>query len=129
MKVDLRFICATNKEPLEEVAAGRLREDLYYRLHVIPIHMPPLRDRGDDVIEIAEHMLAAAALEEGKSFQRMSDEVKSVFRTYNWPGNVRQLRNVIRNVVVMNEGDTVTFEMLPSPLDRLVVRQAFKAVG
>ena len=129
IKVDLRFICATNKEPLEEVAAGRLREDLYYRLHVIPIHMPPLHDRGDDVIEIAEHMLAAAALEEGKSFARLSEEVKIAFRTYNWPGNVRQLRNVIRNVVVMHEGDTVAFDMLPPPLDRIVVRQPFKAVG
>jgi two-component system repressor protein LuxO len=129
VKVDLRFVCATNKEPLEEVAAGRLREDLYYRLHVIPIHMPPLRDRGDDVIEIAEHMLAAAALEEGKSFERLSDDVKSVFRTYSWPGNVRQLRNVIRNVVVMNDSDTVSLDMLPAPLDRLVVPHAFKAVG
>jgi two-component system repressor protein LuxO len=129
IKVDLRFICATNKEPLEEVAAGRLREDLYYRLHVIPIHMPPLRDRGDDVIEIAEHMLAAAALEEGKSFERLSEDVKSVFCTYNWPGNVRQLRNVIRNIVVMNEGGTVRLDMLPPPLDRLVVPHAFKAVG
>jgi len=129
MKVDLRFICATNKEPLEEVAAGRLREDLYYRLHVIPIHMPPLRDRDNDVVEIAEHMLAAAALEEGKSFERLGDDVKSVFRTYNWPGNVRQLRNVIRNVVVMNDGDTVKLEMLPPPLDRLAVPRAFKAVG
>jgi two-component system repressor protein LuxO len=81
------------------------------------------------VIEIAEHMLAAAALEEGKSFTQLSDEVKSVFRTYGWPGNVRQLRNVIRNVVVMNESDTVKVDMLPPPLDRIAVPRAFKAVG
>jgi len=128
-KVDVRFICATNKVPLEEVAEGRLREDLYYRLHVIPIHLPPLRERGEDVIELAEYLLAAAALEEGKTFSRLADDVKMAFRTYSWPGNVRQLQNVIRNIVVMNAGDIVTMEMLPPPLDRIVLPRSIKAVG
>jgi DNA-binding NtrC family response regulator len=128
-KVDLRFICATNKEPLEEVAEGRLREDLYYRLHVIPIYLPPLRERGDDVIELAEHFLAALALEEGKVFAGLSEDVKVAFRTYDWPGNVRQLQNVVRNIVVMNAGETVTLDMLPPPLNRIAVPRPFKAVG
>jgi two-component system repressor protein LuxO len=128
-KVDLRFICATNKEPLEEVAEGRLREDLYYRLHVIPIYLPPLRERGDDVIELAEHLLAAAALEEGKGFAGLSEDVKSAFRAYDWPGNVRQLQNVIRNIVVMNTGEMVKLDMLPPPLDRIVVPRPLKAFG
>jgi len=128
-KVDVRFIAATNKEPLEEVAEGRLREDLYYRLHVIPITMPPLRERQEDVIDIAQHFLAAASLEENKSFARLSEEVKAMFRAYNWPGNVRQLQNVIRNIVVMHEGETVTPEMVPAPLDRVAIPRVFKAVG
>jgi DNA-binding NtrC family response regulator len=128
-KVDVRFICATNKEPLEEVAEGRLREDLYYRLHVIPIHLPPLRQRGEDVIAIAEHVLAAAACEEGKPFAALSDEVKAAFRAYDWPGNVRQLENVIRNIVVMNRGDIVTLDMLPAPLDRLPAPRSIRVVG
>ena len=128
-KVDVRFICATNKEPLEEVAEGRLREDLYYRLHVIPIHLPPLRQRGEDVIAIAEHVLAAAACEEGKPFAALSDEVKAAFRAYDWPGNVRQLENVIRNIVVMNRGEIVTLDMLPAPLDRLPAPRSIRVVG
>jgi DNA-binding NtrC family response regulator len=128
-KVDLRFICATNKEPLEEVAEARLREDLYYRLHVIPIYLPPLRERGEDVIELAEHLLAAAALEEGKNFTSLSEEVKSAFRAYRWPGNVRQLQNVIRNVVVMNAGEVVTLDMLPPSFDRIAAPRPLKAFG
>ena len=127
-KVDIRFVCATNKEPLEEVAEGRLREDLYYRLHVIPIHMPPLRERGEDVTELAEHMLARFAVEENKGFLRLGEDVKAVFRAYDWPGNVRQLQNVIRNIVVMNGGETVTIDMLPPPLDRVAVPRQIKAV-
>jgi DNA-binding NtrC family response regulator len=91
--------------------------------------MPPLRERDDDVVEIAEHMLALAAEEEGKSFTRLTEDVKAVFRAYDWPGNVRQLQNVIRNVAVMHDGDTVTVDMLPPPLDRVAVPRAFKAVG
>ena len=128
-KVDLRFICATNKEPLEEVAEGRLREDLYYRLHVIPIYLPPLRERGEDVIDLAQHFLAAVALEEGKPFAGLAEDVKVAFRTYDWPGNVRQLQNVIRNIVVMNVGETVTLDMLPPPLNRITLPRPFKAVG
>ncbi|HEY0918938.1 sigma-54-dependent transcriptional regulator, partial [Devosia sp.] len=81
-KVDLRIVCATNRDPLREVEEGRFREDLYYRLHVIPIHLPALRERDDDVIEIAGHVLSEFAREEGKGFQRFSPEAERVLRLY-----------------------------------------------
>ncbi len=112
-KVSVRIVCATNRDPLAEVRAGRFREDLFYRLHVVPIHMPPLRERGEDVILLAETLLGRIAAEEGRAFRRLDDEVKALFRRLPWPGNVRQLLNVLRNVVVLNEGETVTMTMLP----------------
>jgi len=116
-KVDVRFVCATNKDALKEVEAGNFREDLYYRLHVIPISMPPLRDRGDDVLEISRRFLTEYAKEEGKHFAEFDREVELLLRSYDWPGNVRQLQNVIRNIVVLNDGESVTVEMLPPPLN------------
>lgn len=115
-KVNVRIVCATNRDPLQEVRRGRFREDLYYRLHVVPIHMPPLRERGDDVVVIAEAALARFAREEGRQFQSLDPEVKAIFRRLDWPGNVRQLLNVIRRVVVLNDGPAVTRAMLPIEL-------------
>ena len=114
--VDVRFICATNRNPLIEVQEGRFREDLYYRLHVIPIQMPPLRDRGNDILLIARSLLIQYSDDEGKSFRSFSREVESFLERSRWPGNVRELSNIIRNVVVLNEGETVTMAMLPSPI-------------
>ncbi len=111
--VDVRIVCATNRDPLEQVRLGLFREDLYYRLHVVPLHLPPLRDRGDDVLEIANVLLAQINEEEGKSFQRLSAEITQIFRTHSWPGNVRQLLNVLRNVVVLNDAVQVDPHMLP----------------
>ena len=116
-KVSVRIICATNRDPLQAVKNGQFREDLYYRLFVVPIHMPALRDRGDDVIEIAELALQRFAEEEGRHFDGLSPEVVGLFRSLPWPGNVRQVLNVIRNVVVLNPGGVVTPEMLPEELD------------
>lgn len=115
--VDVRFVCATNRDPWKEVQQGRFREDLYYRLYVIPLHLPPLRERGDDVIEIAYSLLGHMAKEEGKGFVRLSSEVTERFKHYEWPGNVRQLQNVLRNVVVLNDGQEITLSMLPPPLN------------
>jgi DNA-binding NtrC family response regulator len=115
-KVDVRIICATNRDPASEVRAGRFREDLFYRLHVVPIQLPPLRERGDDVNEIAERMLVTFAREEGRRFRRLSPEVRTLFRALPWPGNVRQLLNVLRNVVVLQDGEEVRPEMLPPDL-------------
>jgi two-component system repressor protein LuxO len=118
-QVDARFVCATNRDPLKEVAEGRFREDLYYRLHVIPIRLPSLRERSEDILQLAQHFLSTFAEEEGKRLRRFGADVEAVFLAYEWPGNVRQLQNVIRNIVVLHDGDRVTTGMLPPPLDAL----------
>ena len=117
-KVDVRFVCATNRDPLAEVEAGHFREDLYYRLHVIPVHLPALRDRNGDVIDIARHFLGAYAAEEGKQFTSFTPDAERIVGEFKWPGNIRQLQNIIRNVVVLNDGEVVTPEILPPPLNR-----------
>lgn len=129
--VDVRFICATNKDPLDEVKKGNFREDLYYRLHVIPIHLPPLRERAQDVGLIMNTLLKEYAQEENKDFTHFSTEADMVMQSYEWPGNVRQLQNVIRNIVVLNSGDAVQQDMLPPPLNNIElssedIRQAEK---
>lgn len=116
--VDVRIVCATNRSPEEEVRAGRFREDLYYRLHVVPIHMPPLRERPEDIMEIAESVLAHDAREEGKTFNGFHPETADILRTRYWPGNVRQLLNVIRNIVVLHDGPLVLPDMLPADVYR-----------
>ena len=115
-KVNVRIICATNRDPLEAVRRGQFREDLFYRLFVVPIHMPALRERGDDIVEIAETALTRFAMEEGKPFNGLHPDVLSLFRSMDWPGNVRQLLNVIRNIVVLHEGGQVATAMLPDTL-------------
>ncbi|MEF3046852.1 sigma-54-dependent transcriptional regulator [Pseudotabrizicola sp. L79] len=115
-KVNVRIVCATNRDPMEAVRQGDFREDLFYRLFVVPVHMPPLRDRGEDVLEIAQAALSKFSQEEGRQFTGLSPEVMALFRAYPWPGNVRQLLNVIRNIVVLNSGGAVTLHMLPDML-------------
>jgi DNA-binding NtrC family response regulator len=125
--VDVRFVCATNRDPMEEVRAGRFREDLYYRLHVIPVELPPLREREEDVILIARHLLETYTREENKHFERFAPETESILRNFDWPGNVRQLQNVIRNIVVLNNQDIVTPAMLPPPLNEVSASAAAPA--
>ncbi|WP_220348118.1 sigma-54-dependent transcriptional regulator [Thalassotalea euphylliae] len=117
-KVDVRFVCATNREPLKEVQEGRFREDLYYRLHVIPVVLPALRERGNDILQIAKKLLQSISNEEGKAFSRFAADAEHVFLSYGWPGNVRELENVIRNLVVLNNAEAVTADMLPAPLNQ-----------
>ena len=114
---NLRVVCATNKDPKIEVAEGRFREDLYYRLHVIPMHLPPLRDRGDDIMLIAKHMLARFTKEENKNFVTFSQEAEEKISGYNWPGNIRELQNALRNAVVLNHGKVLEKAMLPKWID------------
>ncbi|WP_413203984.1 sigma-54-dependent transcriptional regulator [Rhodospirillum sp. A1_3_36] len=116
---DIRFVCATNRDPLKEVREGRFREDLYYRLYVVPIHLPPLRSRGEDVALLARRFLADFSKLESKSFQDFTADALGRILSYSWPGNVRQLENVIRNIVVLNSGSLVEASMLPPPLDSL----------
>jgi len=112
-KVDVRIVCATNRDPAAEVRAGRFREDLFYRLHVVPIQLPPLRERNTDVVILAESLLERFAEEEGRRFRRLSDAARAAFLAYRWPGNVRELQNVIRNIVVLHDGEEVTPQMVP----------------
>lgn len=116
VKVDVRIICATNRDPLKEVEEGRFREDLYYRVHVVPIEMPPLRERGNDIVELANHFLKTYAKEDCKKFNSISKEAQSILKKYNWPGNVRQLQNIIRNIVVLNDDNQLNVEHLPAQL-------------
>ncbi|MCV5949917.1 sigma 54-interacting transcriptional regulator, partial [Escherichia coli] len=86
MKVDVRIICATNRDPLTEVEEGRFREDLYYRVHVVPIDMPPLRERGSDIVTLAKHFLTTYAKEDKKKFSNIDTEAQHVIKHYEWPG-------------------------------------------
>jgi transcriptional regulator with AAA-type ATPase domain len=118
-KVDARIICATNRDPLTEITAGRFREDLYYRLHVLPVHLPALRERREDILPLAEAFLKRYSGEERRNFRGFDADAEARIVSYGWPGNVRQLENTIRQIVVMNDGAAVTHEMLP-----LVIRDA-----
>jgi two-component system repressor protein LuxO len=111
--VDVRFVCATNRDPLEEVRAGRFREDLFYRLHVVPLRLPPLRERERDVLLIADKLLTDFSAQTGKAFERFSPGARELMLRYPWPGNVRQLQNAVQNAVVLNQGDEITEDMLP----------------
>ncbi len=112
---DVRIVCATNRDPLKEVEAGRLREDLYYRLHVVPVELPPLRERDDDVLLIARHFLDVYSREDGKVFNEISPAAASLSRLF-WPGNIRQLQNMIRTAIVLNDGKVLDIDMLPADL-------------
>jgi two-component system, repressor protein LuxO len=112
-KVNVRFICATNRDPWQEVQKGRFREDLFYRLHVIPIHLPPLRERDTDVLLLMDFFLKLYSKEEGRVFKNFSKAAKTALIDYPWPGNIRQLQNIIRQIVVLNNGAEVTLDMIP----------------
>lgn len=123
--VDIRFVAATNRDPLQQIADGSFRGDLYYRLNVIPIHMPPLRERGDDILEISKRYLAKYAEEEGKDFNRFSSDARDLLLKYSWPGNVRQLLNVLHNAVILNDGELITADMLPIQRDAAISQEKF----
>jgi DNA-binding NtrC family response regulator len=111
-KVDVRFVCATNRDPIEEVRQGRFREDLFYRLHVVPVRMPPLRERDDDLVMIASHFLQHFNKNEGRSFRGFTPEAVDALKRYPWPGNVRQLQNAMHQLVVLHDGEYVERDML-----------------
>lgn len=113
-KVDVRILAATNKDLLSLVKKEIFREDLYFRLNVISIDIPPLRERGDDVLLLIHHFATTFAQEMGKPAPRFSDQALQVLRHYHWPGNVRELENVVQRLVVMTEGDLIEVPDLPS---------------
>jgi two-component system nitrogen regulation response regulator NtrX len=112
VRVDVRVLAATNKELTAEIRAGRFREDLYFRLNVIPIDVPPLRDRADDIPLLAEHFTADLAREYGRRPKKLDPGAITGLRSYRWPGNVRELRNVIERLMIMVPGDTITLHDL-----------------
>jgi two-component system response regulator HydG len=115
--VDTRFVCATNRDLELEVNAGRFRRDLYYRLAVIHIELPPLRERGDDVVLLANHFLQLLQRSSAK-IKRLSPEAVTVLQQYDWPGNIRELRNAMERGIAMARGDVITPLELPPSLQR-----------
>jgi len=107
VRVDVRVLAATNKELLAEIRAGRFREDLYFRLNVIPIFVPPLHDRKEDIPLLAEHFMGGFAREYGRRMKTLDATAVSALQEYSWPGNVRELRNVIERLIIMVPGDTI----------------------
>jgi len=112
LTADVRILAATNRDPLFEMREGRLREDLFYRLHVVPLRVPPLRERGDDVLLLAEQFLQNFARQEERDVSGFSEDARREFRRYPWPGNVRQLENIIHRLVLMGTGETIGYDDL-----------------
>ncbi len=116
IKVDTRIVAATNKDLKTEVAAGRFREDLFYRLNVISLQLPPLRDRRDDIPLLAQHFIATYAEKNGKRLSGLTRDALAALTGWRWPGNVRELENAIERAVVLSRGDAITIDDLPPHL-------------
>jgi len=115
-RVDVRVIAATNRDIEERLKQGAFREDLYYRLNVIQIHLPPLRARGEDVLPLADHFLARSVERAGKPLRGFTEAALKVLLGYHWPGNVRELENVVERAVALCEGEIIGPEDFPSAL-------------
>ncbi|MEO7276653.1 MAG: sigma-54 dependent transcriptional regulator, partial [Sphingomicrobium sp.] len=116
VKVDVRVLSATSRNLQDEIAAGRFREDLYYRLNVVPVKLPALRDRREDIPELVSHFLARFAAERRMPAPTISEEAMAALQAYEWPGNVRQLRNTIERTLILTPGDRaarIDVDLLP----------------
>jgi two-component system nitrogen regulation response regulator NtrX len=117
VKVDVRVLSATSKNLSDEIAGGRFREDLFYRLNVVPVRLPPLRERREDIPELVGHFLARFASDRRMATPSISDEAMAALQAHDWPGNVRQLRNIIERTIILAPGDRVScieVDLLPS---------------
>ena len=112
-KVDVRIVAATNRDLEVEVAAGRFREDLYYRLNVIPLHLPPLRQRGNDVLLLARYFLNHFCTKKAREPMLLDETTRRILAAYNWPGNVRELENFMERLSILVDDDTVCMDDLP----------------
>ncbi len=135
VRVDVRVVSATARTLPDEIAAGRFREDLYYRLNVVPVNLPPLSDRRDDIPPLVRHFVARYAAERRVATPELSAEAIGALQTYDWPGNVRQLRNVVERTIIMAPGDRlrqIDADMLPpevmSDQERLAPGNAAKSI-
>jgi transcriptional regulator with GAF, ATPase, and Fis domain len=113
VRVDTRVVAASNRDLLAEVDAGDFREDLYYRLHVVPIHLPPLRERPEDIAELIGHFLTYYNEENDRYVTHIEPKALEALKKYHWPGNVRELQNYVERAVVMAAGDELTCDLLP----------------
>lgn len=123
LSTNTRFIAATNKILLNEVVAGKFRDDLYYRLQVVSINIPPLRDRGDDVLVLAYQLLAKYNALHDSHFTDIDPAVQEIFRQYRWPGNVRELGNLLERICILEEGECIHEHHLPPRIVREVIKQ------
>ena len=128
LKVDVRVIAASNQNLQDRISQGRFRDDLFYRLNVIPIEVPPLRERKDDLPLLVQHFIAVFSAENGKRPKTVSVEALAYFLAYDWPGNVRELRNMVERLVIMTPRDTIGPEDLPPPLRPKEVARPEEAV-
>ena len=115
-KVDVRIVAAANQNPFDLVSRGQLREDLFYRLNVFPIEIPPLRHRLEDVPTLAKHFLQVAALDYGKSDLEFSPDAMQALTEFTWPGNVRQLENVVQRIVIRSRGQSIDIDEIPQEI-------------
>lgn len=120
VKVDVRFIAATNKVLLSEVTSGRFREDLYYRLQVVAVNLPALRDRGEDMLTLARHFIARFNRAYGRSVRGLSVETEDILRRYPWPGNVRELENLLERIFILEDENEILPRHLPDRILRTV---------
>ena len=126
--IDVRIITATNRNLLDKISTGSFREDLYYRINVFPIHIPPLRERREDISIIASYFLDTFSRSFGRDFKTLSPEASLLMEEYNWPGNIRELRNVIERICIMHYGPTLLPEYLPQEIQIVAPASALSAV-
>jgi DNA-binding NtrC family response regulator len=124
IKVDVRILAATNSDLRKMVVEGKFREDLFYRLNVITLTLPPLRDRSEDVPQLAEHFLRKFSAENGRDGLQFTPEALKVMMDYAWPGNVRELENAVERAVVLSSGPSLGVDLLPEQLFQNAAREA-----
>jgi transcriptional regulator with PAS, ATPase and Fis domain len=131
IKVDVRIIAATNRDLEEHVRNGQFRDDLFYRLNVVPVKLPPLRERGDDILLLAHRFLSEFAAKTNKPVKEFSNEAMEILRNYDWPGNVRELENAIERAFVVVKGEVIRSNHLPFSIqsrDEEMSQKSLKAV-
>ena len=116
IKSNIRIICATNKNPHDQIKSKLFRQDLFYRLFVIPISMPGLKERGEDILTLVDYFLSFYSEKEGKNFEGFTTRAEDILKNYSWPGNVRELKNIIHQAVVLYNENEVKAAMLPASL-------------
>ena len=112
VNVDVRVVAATNKDLKEEIRTGQFREDLFYRLNVVPFHLPPLRERGEDLFDLSDHFLAKMAVELSEKKKAFTSDAKKIMREYTWPGNIRELKNMLERVCIMSDLELIDADFL-----------------